>query len=227
MRSHLKVYFSFEDDANALDDGEKANLLLAMYRYAKDGTIPELSGNERFLFPVFKAQIDRDIETYEAKAANGGMGGRQKSKIKQTEANASKSKQTQANESETNLNPKIEDRRYKIEDKRQKIEGDNKRFAPPTLEEVTAYCQERKNKVDPQRFIDFYASKGWKVGNQGMKDWKAAVRTWEKRDSGQQTTASAWKPGATQNYTQRDYSDRTAMLMQRMINGFEEEDDTG
>lgn len=51
---------------------------------------------------------------------------------------------------------------------------------PPTLEEVTAYCKERHNNVDPQTFIDFYESKGWMVGKNKMKDWKACVRTWEK-----------------------------------------------
>ena len=60
--------------------------------------------------------------------------------------------------------------------------NDKKRFTPPTLDEVKEYCRERNNNVDPERFIDFYASKGWKVGNQPMKDWKACVRTWEKRD---------------------------------------------
>jgi hypothetical protein len=55
-----------------------------------------------------------------------------------------------------------------------------KRFSPPTLEEVQAYCKERKNSVDAQRFIDYYTSNGWKVGKNAMKDWKAAVRTWEK-----------------------------------------------
>lgn len=58
-----------------------------------------------------------------------------------------------------------------------------KRFTPPTLEEVKAYCQERRNGIDPERFIDFYQSKGWKIGSNPMKDWKAAVRTWEKRDA--------------------------------------------
>ena len=58
--------------------------------------------------------------------------------------------------------------------------GKAKRFSPPTLEEVTAYCNERKNSVDAQRFIDYYTSNGWKVGKNAMKDWKAAVRTWEK-----------------------------------------------
>lgn len=55
-----------------------------------------------------------------------------------------------------------------------------KRFQPPTLEEVKAYCLERKNNVDPERFIDYYTSNGWLVGKTKMKDWKAAVRTWEK-----------------------------------------------
>lgn len=56
------------------------------------------------------------------------------------------------------------------------------RFAPPSVDDVRQYCQERNNNVDAERFVDFYASKGWKVGSQPMKDWKAAVRTWEKRD---------------------------------------------
>lgn len=56
------------------------------------------------------------------------------------------------------------------------------RFTPPTVEEVAAYCQERGNKVDPQRFTDFYAGKGWMVGKNKMRDWKACVRTWERDD---------------------------------------------
>lgn len=50
----------------------------------------------------------------------------------------------------------------------------------PTVDEVRAYCQERKNNVDPERFVDYYESNGWKVGKNSMKDWKATVRTWEK-----------------------------------------------
>lgn len=56
----------------------------------------------------------------------------------------------------------------------------NKRFTPPTLEEVKSYCKERNNNVDAQRFIDFYESKGWMVGRNNMKDWKAAIRNWER-----------------------------------------------
>lgn len=58
------------------------------------------------------------------------------------------------------------------------------RFVPPTLEQVQEYCEERNNDVDAQRFHDFYSSKGWMVGKNKMKDWKACVRTWEKNNNG-------------------------------------------
>ena len=56
------------------------------------------------------------------------------------------------------------------------------RFVPPTLEEIKAYCSERNNSVDPGKFLDYYSSNGWKVGKNPMKDWKAAVRNWERDD---------------------------------------------
>lgn len=69
-------------------------------------------------------------------------------------------------------------------DNNDKNDKNNKesRFTPPTIDEVKAYCQERKNGIDPETFVDFYSSKGWKIGKDTMKDWKAAVRTWERRD---------------------------------------------
>lgn len=57
----------------------------------------------------------------------------------------------------------------------------SKRFTPPTVEEVAQYCFERMSPVDPQRFVDYYTSNGWMVGKNKMKDWKAAVRTWEQK----------------------------------------------
>lgn len=58
----------------------------------------------------------------------------------------------------------------------------NSHFVPPTYEEVKAYCDERKNHVDANKFIDFYESKGWMIGKNKMKNWQAAVRTWEQKD---------------------------------------------
>jgi len=56
-------------------------------------------------------------------------------------------------------------------------------FVRPSLEEVSSYIAERGNLILPDAFMDFYQSKGWKVGNQAMKDWRAAVRQWERRIS--------------------------------------------
>ena len=85
------------------------------------------------------------------------------------------------------------------------------RFTPPTIEEVTAYCKERGNRVDAQQFIDFYTANGWMVGKNKMKDWKACVRTWERRDA---------KPTET-NYTQRQYTDEEIASLFMDIENFD------
>lgn len=71
------------------------------------------------------------------------------------------------------------------------IEEKAKRFYPPTLDEVKQYCEERKNNIDPMAFIDFYSSKGWMIGKNRMKDWKAAVRTWERKRKEQSKAESS------------------------------------
>ena len=80
----------------------------------------------------------------------------------------------------------------------------NRAFQKPSLEQVREYCLERKNNVDPEAFVSFYESKGWMVGKNKMKDWKAAVRTWERsRSSG----TGKSKPDKPQfgSFSQREY----------------------
>ena len=67
-----------------------------------------------------------------------------------------------------------------------KTAAKGRRFVPPTREEVEAYCAKAGARVDAQRFVDFYASKGWMVGKTPMKDWQAAVRGWEGRAKAEQ-----------------------------------------
>lgn len=74
------------------------------------------------------------------------------------------------------------------------------RFAPPSLEEIRNYCMEKNYHVDAEAFRSFYESNGWKVGKNPMKNWKAAVLTWEKRDR------KETKPKA-QDFPQRTYTD--------------------
>ncbi len=58
----------------------------------------------------------------------------------------------------------------------------HRRFQPPSVSEVADYCRERGNTINAEQFVDFYEARGWKLGRQTMRDWKAAVRTWERRE---------------------------------------------
>lgn len=71
---------------------------------------------------------------------------------------------------------------------------EERRFRKPTFQEVYLYCLERKNNIDPEEFINFYESKGWKVGNTPMKDWRAAIRTWESKRKNEPPTPNCRRP---------------------------------
>lgn len=184
----FNAYHSYLDTMEALNDAECGRLFRALLEYSATGAAPELRGNERFVFPGMRSQIDRDIEKYKAKCArnreNGEKGGGH------SPPNAPERPQTP---------PKDKD---KEKDKDKDISfppngvKDSAHAHHPTVEEVAAYCRERGNRVDAERFVDFYASKGWKVGNQPMKDWKACVRTWERRED---------KPKQTGRFATPDY----------------------
>lgn len=120
------------------------------------------------------------LEASKRKAENGKRGGKTEANEKQTES------KTEANRKQTVSEKEGEKENEK--EKEGEIENEcyiartRTRFVPPTLDEVIAYCQERGNSVDAERFVSYYESNGWKVGKNPMKDWRAAVRTWERDD---------------------------------------------
>ena len=98
---------------------------------------------------------------------------------------------------------KISIDKYNGDDKSSPVSS-QKRFVKPSLDEVKAYCQERGNNIDAEHFIDYYESNGWKVGGKSaMKDWKAAVRNWERRRIDTNNTESYHTPTADEY----DFSD--------------------
>lgn len=98
-------------------------------------------------------------------------------------------------ERETPLNGKSHKNNFKTEaNEEEPPKGKN--FKKPTVEEVRAYCEERNNGIDPQQWIDHYTANGWKVGKNPMKDWKAAVRTWERNGIDRGNTGGNY-PGRT------------------------------
>ncbi|MCD2492751.1 hypothetical protein LQE92_08930 [Lacrimispora sp. NSJ-141] len=105
--------------------------------------------------------------------------------------------------------------KHKLKQIQKKDSNESKeKFTPPTVDEVRAYCVSRGNKINPDTFVNFYSSKGWMVGKNKMKDWKACVRTWE------QTEKEKNRPGKKNVFSgydsQRDY-DADALVDQ--ING--------
>lgn len=84
--------------------------------------------------------------------------------------------------------------------------GPAKRFSPPTPDEVRLFCEENGLSVDPDRFCDYYASRGWKVGSSPMKDWRAACRNWARRDAGTAPASRPVRKQSADNFDQRDYS---------------------
>lgn len=179
-KEYFKVFHSYLKSIEPLNDAERGRLFTAMLEYSITGVEPKLGGNERFIFPTMKANLDREIESYrntvEANRENGKKGGR-----------PSKPKESEKTHSVFEKPKESEKSQDKDKDKDKDIyppkspQGETTKFHPPSVEEVRAYCQERKNGIDPQSFVDHYSARGWKYnGNVSMKDWKAAVRTWEK-----------------------------------------------
>lgn len=173
MRDSFIFYRSFIEGLEEVDDATFRRLVVALANYALDDKAPQLSGLEKGVFTSWKANVDASNKRRD----NGKKGGRpSKEKTSGFENENHRLRDEKPNK---NVNVNVNDNDNGNENVKVK-EGN---FVPPSLSEVKAYCQERNNGVDPEAFIDFYESKGWKVGNQRMKDWRAAVRTWEKRDN--------------------------------------------
>lgn len=214
---YVKAYFDWIEQTAALSDAERGRLFIAILEYARTGLEPKLDGREGILFPVFRTTIDRDKKKSATYSENGKKNGK-----KQNEANESKLKQNEADESELpNIRHKTQDIGHKTQDKDDK--GDNARearFVPPSVDDVRAYCLERKNSVDPEGFVDFYESKGWIVGKTKMKDWKAAVRNWERSERPKErATGGSKKPGYNVQHHGDDLSDLQRQAVQRMMDG--------
>lgn len=188
---YFNAYHSYLKSIEPLNDAERGRLFTALLEYSSTGTEPDLRGNERFIFPTMREQIDRDVAKYEVRcktnAENGRMGGRPPKPKKPNGFLENPTEPKKAKEKEkTKANAKEKA-------KESVLETPSGRFHAPTREEVAAYCLERGNKVDPERWFDYYSSNGWRVGKNPMKDWKAAVRTWERQD-GQNTPRPAYQP---------------------------------
>lgn len=221
-RKQFTWYRSYYDALKELPAEEFRDIVLAVCAYALDGEEPELSGVARAIFTLIRPTLEvgrskaenrsRAEQTSLYAEQTGNKPEQTKNKPEQTQ---NKRKQT-GNKPEQTRNKPEQTRKEKEKEKEREKESENdsycsppppsgpKRFVPPTLAEVQSYVAERQSPVDPQGFIDFYASKGWMVGKTPMKDWKAACRNAETWERWSRTEASAPpKNGLAQALTDR------------------------
>lgn len=175
----ITMFESFYLAGQDMSVEDRVKFYEAIMEYGFYGREPELEGMINTVFKAIRPVLDRSKDA----RINGKKGGRPK----KTENDEKEVKRVVLTTLETERKGKERNGKdtdtEKDTEKERKRSGESSRFAPPSLDDVTAYCTERGNNIDPQRFIDYYQSNGWKVGKNPMKDWKAAVRTWEKRDA--------------------------------------------
>ncbi len=229
-RSHLKVYLDFEDRAAALDDEEKARLLLAMVRYCRDGKQPEPTGNERFLWPVFQGIIDRDIAAYNTKVENGAK----KGKVGKAEQSEQKRNQAKPHKNEEGRIRNEESRKMN-EEKRIKSEEEEQENTPSPEGDEGAGGFEDFWLIYPRKQGKQDARKAWeKLAPNGELLFRIQASVLAQKQSGQWTREggryiplpATWLNGrrwedeagptpaqekqktvSEQQYTQRDYTE--------------------
>lgn len=214
-RKQFTWYRSYYDALKELPAEEFRDIVLAVCAYALDGEETELSGVARAIFTLIRPTL----EVGRSKAENRSRTEQTSISAEQTgnrpEQTKNKPEQTENKRKQTGNKPE-QTRKEKEKEKEREKESENdsycsppppsgpKRFVTPTLAEVQSYVAERQSPVDPQGFIDFYASKGWMVGKTPMKDWKAACRNAETWERWSRTEASAPpKKGLAQALTDR------------------------
>ena len=181
---YLKVFTDFLEVAEGLSDGALARLFRAMLRYALDGTEPQMKSSERALWTVARQNIDREVAAYKTKVEADRRNGRKGAAIRWSKVakdgdpypDHSQDSQDNDNEKEKNNdNDKDNDSLSSTEPRLTAEEREKK----PSLEEVMSFSQEAGLNVDVQYFYNYYEANGWYIGKQPIRDWKAAVRSWE------------------------------------------------
>ena len=194
---------------NALSFEEIGRLFLAILDYSEFGIIPDFSGALNMAFLFIKNAIDRDEEAWEAKREKrreaGSLGGKQRAVNQANATFAKQIKQDDANQAvpvpvpvPTPVPvpapvpapvPVPANEKKMVEKPPDTI---------PTFQDVKMYCEEHRYTTNPQRFLDFYSTKDWHIGNTPMKDWKAVLDGWERR-----ANSRGECKGSNSNYAQQ------------------------
>ena len=146
---------------------DQKDLLFKIAEYMFYDKEPKLNQNQTKIFNNLKRPLNK------SKTKSKATSNQNQNEIK----TKSKTNQNENTSNDVNVNVNVNN----LESNKGVIGEKEKTFRKPTLEEVEEYCRERNNGIDAETFVNFYESKGWLVGKTKMKDWRACVRTWEKK----------------------------------------------
>ena len=182
------VYDSWETLIYNLPDDKAGMLSKAILHYGITGEIMEIEDpTVAAMFEMARTRLDEDNQKYQAKVDRLKDNSKSERNRNDIDAKSNRNRNDIGGDNDNvndndndNVNVNVNDNGYPSDTK--KRGGNSARFTPPTVAEVRDYCLERNNGIDAEQFVDFYASKGWMVGKNKMKDWRSCVRTWERRD---------------------------------------------
>ena len=221
MRGSIVIYDSWGRMISALPDEQALELVRMIFDYSFADAEPiseDISVNA--IFGMIREKLDEDADAWEKTRQARSEAGKLGNEIRWGNRDASQSdnenrktshcdnRDRKASQSIANVAVSVSDSVsvYVSKDK-EKDKKENRRFTPPSLKEVSEYITEKGYHVDAQSFVDFYTSKGWRVGNSPMKDWKACVRTWARRDKDKPASFN------THAKTEYDYAELERMLI--------------
>lgn len=181
MRDSFMFFRNMREIIKSVPRELQLDLREAIEDYVFDGIEPT-----DWAFKAIIQSIKPSLE-YTGRGAPKGNQNAKKDEIEEIENNSKQIKQKKQLSGIDLIETKKQEAKAETKEETKELKKDNltviqkkQNFQKPTFEEVQAYCQERKNNVDVARWFDYYTANGWKVGKNAMKDWRAAVRTWER-----------------------------------------------
>lgn len=179
-------YRSFADSINFLPTNLQLPLYKAITAYALDLEEPDFSTcADRYVLEALWAGIKPQLDANYQRYLNGCKGGAPKGSRNNPNGRRGKRTNRELTENKPNDNVNENDNVNVNGNVREigKADTPRKKFSKPTQEEVREYCREKNYPIDADRFCDHYDSNGWMIGKSPMKDWKAAVRTWARKEN--------------------------------------------
>ena len=196
--SWFKMFLHQKAIIDSVDDATAGKALKAAFQYFDTGESVDMDQAVFIVFSAIKPYIDESYLDFQRSSAAGKKGmesrwGNRDNPLKDPLSllDNHRPPQTPNNEAEADAetDTEVDADVYKADKPSKRT-----RFTPPTVDEVRAYCQESGYNVIPERFVDHYASNGWMVGKNKMKDWKATVRNWSRGNDEKQSPSRPKHP---------------------------------